>query len=104
MVNRNGPKDGRGLMTRWRDNAKCKGMDTHLFFPNNGERPRVALATCELCPVKRECATEANNDKRNIQGVWGGLTHRERVKLGYKKNLGRNPEPLKQAGAPKITG
>jgi hypothetical protein len=45
-----------------------------------------------LCPVKRECAAEANNDKRNIQGVWGGLTHRERIKPGYRENLKRNPK------------
>jgi WhiB family redox-sensing transcriptional regulator len=92
MVNHLQPEDEQRAMTKWRDKAKCKGMDISLFFPNKGERPRVALATCELCPVKRECAAEANNDKRNIQGVWGGLTHRERIKPGYRENLKRNPK------------
>lgn len=76
-------------MNDWRSKAKCKGMETALFFPNKGERPRIALATCKLCQVKQECAAEANSDKRNIQGVWGGLTHRERLQPGYRKNLKR---------------
>lgn len=77
------------LMSEWRDQAACKGMDTQLFFPNKGQVPRLALATCNLCPVKLDCADEANKDKRNIQGVWGGTTHRERMKPGYKTSLKR---------------
>lgn len=74
----------------WRDQAACKGMDTLLFFPTKGQIPRLALATCALCPVSKECRAEADTDKPNILGVWGGTSHRERLKPGYKEVLKRH--------------
>lgn len=56
----------------WHARARCRGYGPGAFF--EGETAR-AKATCRGCPVQDECA-EAGNDER--EGVWGGLTSRER--------------------------
>ncbi len=71
----------------WRLKAACRGLDTRLFFPEVGVVPKLALATCAGCPVKQECGDEAMTDKRNIQGVWGGMSHRERTSAEYRNRV-----------------
>jgi WhiB family redox-sensing transcriptional regulator len=79
----------------WMDSANCKGM-THLFYSphvhgpecNNecvegrkekGRNQRVneARALCAGCPVRAECLQFAMVTMQ-LDGVWGGLTERER--------------------------
>lgn len=77
----------------WAEQAKCKGVDTELFFapPEEGgiakEVSAAARAFCrgeddsgKECPVRRECleyAIEANEKF----GVWGGLDEGERRRV-----------------------
>ena len=76
----------------WMDDAKCKGMNTEIFFGKEyhgiqRHRPtltsieiRRAKAVCAVCPVLEECFTFAmENDEE--YGVWGGTTHRDRQRL-----------------------
>ncbi|MEV1011776.1 WhiB family transcriptional regulator [Streptomyces sp. NPDC049881] len=67
----------------WHARARCRGMDPadadELFFhaPRAHAAISEAKATCHSCPVRRECLGYAlDNEIRD--GLWGGLTERER--------------------------
>lgn len=67
---------------RWWDHAACRGMDTNLFFPDtrrNGPaqnaRTRAALDACAHCPVRIQCAREA--ERTHATGIWGGINRAE---------------------------
>jgi WhiB family redox-sensing transcriptional regulator len=71
----------------WADRAACAGSDVNpeLFFAPEGERvhaPRVAAAkaVCGRCPVRAECLSYAV-DTKQVDGVWGGLTEKQREPL-----------------------
>lgn len=61
----------------WAGSAACKGMDPDIFFPERGDHAgvRAAKAICLKCPVKAECR-DAHIGER--EGIWGGLSSRER--------------------------
>lgn len=67
----------------WHAQAACKGQ-TGLFYPELGENsvngPR---RICETCPVQKECLDAG---MRELHGVWGGTTPKERRKL--RRELG----------------
>lgn len=78
----------------WRENAKCRGMDTEMFYPPREkdtykEIADKAKAICfgkdgkPECPVRKECLTYAV-DTDNIYGIWGGMSNRERNALVRK--------------------
>lgn len=74
------PDDG-----KWRDRARCRGMDTALFFPSGkGRHPRGFLdevkQCCQECPVREECLKFAMNNELPY-GIYGGLTAKERKEL-----------------------
>lgn len=59
----------------WTVQAACKGK-THLFFAPAREREAAreirvadAIALCNLCPVRAECAGLAQDEE---YGVWAG--------------------------------
>ena len=65
----------------WFADAACKGM-TDMFF---GEKldyhlRQKALATCASCPVIEPCREYALKLSQHLrlQGVWGGLTQKQR--------------------------
>jgi len=65
----------------WFAEAACKGM-TDMFF---GEKldyhlRQKALATCASCPVIEPCREYALKLSQHLrlQGVWGGLTQKQR--------------------------
>jgi WhiB family redox-sensing transcriptional regulator len=72
----------------WRYEAKCRGLDTEIFFPPRDKElytpiAEAAKAVCfgydgePPCPVRKDCLKEAiNNDEQH--GIFGGLSHRER--------------------------
>jgi WhiB family redox-sensing transcriptional regulator len=70
---------------RWVSKALCTAKDGDGLFVT-GAAQRKAAAFCRRCPVMRECAAEAL-DNRVEFGVWGGLTERQRRAL-----LQRHPE------------
>lgn len=51
----------------WRDQAACAGKPTAWFF---GQDVTRGLEVCRGCPVRGECAAEA--DEYQAVGVWGG--------------------------------
>jgi len=79
---RRGGKEARDEMTTatWRQRAKCRGLDTTLFYPSPEEDAEEAKAVCEACVVREACLEHALFH-REAEGVWGGLTERERRRI-----------------------
>ena len=65
--------------TEWVSKALCHTTDPDLLFVQ-GAAQRKAAAICRHCPVMKECAAEALDNKVEF-GVWGGLTERQRRAL-----------------------
>lgn len=72
--------------------ALCAQTDPELFFPEKGGSTLSAKRICEACPVRMDCLLEAlANDY--VDGIWGGLSPKERQAL---KRTGKLPsEPIK---------
>lgn len=64
----------------WLENAKCKKMDTSIFFPNTSEQSQRARDICKDCSVRLECLKYAM-DNDIVYGVWGGLGEQGRRSL-----------------------
>lgn len=83
-----GPRSGvpaRQWDDHWMTRAQCGSDEAEsLFVP--GAAQHVAKRICGGCPVRTECLVEALDD-RIEEGVWGGLTERERRAV-----LRRHPE------------
>lgn len=61
-------------MHKWKDDAKCLGMDTNLFFDSYEEDKLLAASidkTCQQCPVNRQCFAVGVSGKE--WGVHGGV-------------------------------
>ena len=59
---------------KWKDQAKCQGLDTNLFFDKyeESESIRKGIETlCMECPVKKICFAIGISSKE--WGVWGGV-------------------------------
>ena len=78
----------------WRADAKCKGMDTEMWFPPRDKDLYTDIATQSKavclgkdgrppCSVRLECLLYAHN-KNEEYGIWGGLSRRERNALARK--------------------
>jgi WhiB family transcriptional regulator, redox-sensing transcriptional regulator len=66
----------------WRSAAACRSADPELFFPISDSGPSLvqaaeAKAICAGCPVRRQCLAFALRT-RQVHGIWGGRTERER--------------------------
>ncbi len=70
------------MSTSWRQHARCLGADPDVFHPppDADDAADAAKAVCLLCPVREACLEHAIT-AREKQGVWGGLTERERRRL-----------------------
>jgi hypothetical protein len=68
------------LAARWRELAACRGTDLNLFFPGRGESAEPARQVCAACPVRQPCLDYAVSNAIT-DGIWGGLTERERRAL-----------------------
>jgi WhiB family redox-sensing transcriptional regulator len=68
------------MTNSWRQHARCLGADPELFYPNTDEAAEEACAICAICPVREPCLEYAIT-AREKQGVWGGLTERERRRM-----------------------
>jgi WhiB family redox-sensing transcriptional regulator len=68
----------------WVDDAKCKGMDVDLFFPAvGGGGVPDAVQVCNGCPVRVDCLDYALTHNI-VEGIWGGLTGRDRKAIRRK--------------------
>lgn len=74
----------------WKAKASCAGADRDLFFPGRGENDRInaAKAICASCPVRVECLDFALAN-RELFGIWGGTTEKERRRLRARRQPGR---------------
>jgi hypothetical protein len=65
-------------MHKWKDSAKCLGMDSNLFFDSYEEDKLLAASIdrlCQECPVRRQCFAVGVSNKE--WGVWGGVYLRD---------------------------
>lgn len=76
----------------WRGDALCAQADPEAFFPEKGGGTKAAKALCTQCDVREQClrfSLESNED----DGIWGGLSTKERRKLieqlGFKDTWGK---------------
>lgn len=75
----------------WQDRALCKmlGMSPDLFFESSRGQPFKQVIhdlkrVCDRCHVRDECLDYAID--HNIRdGLWGGTTRSERIKLRRRK-------------------
>ncbi len=77
----------------WYDDAQCIGTSTNIFFSSVGEDGEgvpamvsIAKSICGACMVRAQCLNFAM-DTNEKNGIWGGLTARERRRLRVR--LGR---------------
>lgn len=79
----------------WELHAACRGLDSTLFFNDDGERAPLrarreatAKQLCRDCPVLAQCRQHALKVCEPY-GVWGGLSPREREQLqrGHRRRL-----------------
>ena len=64
----------------WVGRAACSGLDPAIFYPPTDEEADAAKAICGECPVMEACLEHAI-DNREKNGVWGGATERERLRI-----------------------
>lgn len=74
----------------WRDDAECRRHAPDLWFPvgdNQLARSQAAEAKsiCGRCPVRIRCLSWAL-ETRQDQGVWGGMTEKERLALHKRRS------------------
>jgi len=79
--------------TEWREAGACLAADPDLFFPIGaggaaGPEAERALRICDGCVVKRQCLDFAMRHGE-ANGIWGGTTPEERVRV----LRGRNRRP-----------
>ncbi|MCU1458077.1 MAG: putative WhiB family transcriptional regulator [Actinomycetia bacterium] len=66
----------------WRQYAACRGVDPAVFYPVSEDESAAdeARKICNACPVREVCLDHALA-RREKEGVWGGLTERERRRI-----------------------
>ena len=64
----------------WRADALCREYPDVPWFGQSLRSTKRAKAVCEKCLVRTECLSYAMSDP-TLDGVWGGLTARERRQL-----------------------
>ena len=68
----------------WRDLAACKDANIDFFpFPEDVQAIGRAKEVCATCPVAEECLAYAL-ETRQGDGIWGGHTPKERMKIRRK--------------------
>lgn len=74
----------------WRRWSACQGLDPQIFFPAEDDEAQIALAkaVCDGCMVRDSCLEYAI-EQREHEGVWGGLTDRERRRLVRRRRRER---------------
>jgi WhiB family transcriptional regulator, redox-sensing transcriptional regulator len=86
----------------WWSEAACQNADPDLFFPvsstgRGGEEARAKLI-CGRCPVRADCLSYAMNAGRPLQGIWGGTSEADRVRLRRNHRRAARAAQLTRAG------
>jgi hypothetical protein len=67
----------------WHADAACKEAPADISWFPDRHRPSVpAKAICSCCLALQECRAWALAQGPALQGIWGGLTRRERRRAG----------------------
>lgn len=74
--------------TEWRDLAACRRTGVDFF---DEDQTAAALAVCRACPVLAPCRAVAL-EERPPEGVWGGLTPRDRRVLVLRTRQARQAQ------------
>ncbi len=61
----------------WMEDAACRGLNPSLFFPERGQPTETAKGACGESPVREDCL-DYSIRTRQVWGVWGGTSERER--------------------------
>lgn len=64
----------------WRNRGACNGLDPAVFFPDTEDLADEAKSICAECTVRVSCLEYALA-VRERDGVWGGMTERERRRI-----------------------
>jgi len=62
--------------------GRCRTEDPELFYAEDEQAVRQAVALCQSCPVMKQCLDYALDNEEF--GVWGGATESERSRLRTK--------------------
>jgi WhiB family redox-sensing transcriptional regulator len=66
----------------WHRYAACRGQGVAAWFPARGQSLDAARAVCAGCSVREECLAAALEvPAHDDNGVWGGTSVRERLRL-----------------------
>jgi WhiB family redox-sensing transcriptional regulator len=71
----------------WVADAACRAHPEVNFFPGRGHSTAPAKLVCEGCLVREQCLAYALAD-RELRGVWGGTSERERRVMRRRRPLG----------------
>lgn len=73
----------------WMTRASCAEISADLWYPEKGANQYVSnvKAVCGGCPVRSQCLEHALAIGEN-DGIWGGLTVKERRKLRDERAQG----------------
>jgi len=88
------------MKNEWIKKAACRGLDPNFFVPERYDvkTTKEAKKICATCPVKNECREYGLNIHRfiDLDGIFGGLTKIERLRILRKENLPRRRQsPMK---------
>lgn len=78
---------------RWQTKAACLGVSPDVFFVTKGKPVTEAKRYCRRCPVRTMCLAGALA-RREWDGVWAGLSEKQRRPLIRKLNAGVAIEDL----------
>lgn len=83
----------------WMTDAACLGKPTEWFFPAEGAHvPNKVRKLCLGCPVRMECLEFGLRLPRGSDGIYGGLTERERERLRRVRRNNRDSRVFSAAG------
>jgi WhiB family transcriptional regulator, redox-sensing transcriptional regulator len=68
----------------WHALAACRGMETSRFFDDDAASIQWAKRVCRGCAVRDTCREQ---HLLETDGVWGGLSSRERRRLARLRSL-----------------
>lgn len=68
--------------------AACIGTDPEAFYPDDSQQvPALVRRICASCPVQAECLEWGLHHEGGSNGVWGGLSGRERKALRRSRGI-----------------
>lgn len=73
---------------KWREKARCRGLNPTIFHPatnykSNHSEVNAAKDICFYCVVRIDCLEFAIKTNQR-DGIWGGHTYAERMRIKRK--------------------